>query len=52
MGRFSTTLNVKCADLVNAFTELMKKRGFETCKEDEATLSYLVAQSGEWATCA
>ena len=52
MGRFSTTLNVKCANLANVFTELMKKRGFESCKEDEATLSYLVAQGGEWATCA
>ncbi|MDE6733696.1 MAG: hypothetical protein K2J77_12590 [Oscillospiraceae bacterium] len=52
MGRFSTTLNVKCADFVSAFTELMKKRGYETCKEDEAALSYLVAQGGEWATCA
>lgn len=52
MGRFSTTLNVKCADLAKVFTELMKKRGFETCKEDEASLSYLVAQGGEWATCA
>lgn len=52
MGRFSTTLNIKNADFANSFTELMKKRGFETCKEDEASLSYLVAQGGEWATCA
>lgn len=52
MGRFSTTLNVKCADFASAFTELMKKRGFEPCKEDEAALSYLIAQSGGWATIA
>lgn len=47
MGRFSTTLNVKCANLADAFTELMKKRGYETCKADEAALSYLVAQGGK-----
>lgn len=35
MGRFSTTLNVKCADFAGAFIELMKKRGYVTCKEDE-----------------
>lgn len=52
MGRFSTTLNIKSADFANAFTELMKKRGFETCKADEASLSYLVAQGEKWATCA
>lgn len=52
MGRFSTTLNIKNTDLAKEFTELMKKRGYETCKADEATLSYLIAQGGEWATCA
>lgn len=50
MGRFSTTLNVKSKNFASMFTEIMKKRGFEPCQADEAALSYLIAQSGGWAT--
>lgn len=50
MGRFSTTLAVKSADLANEFTKLMKKRCFELCEEDVASLVYLVAQGDTWAT--
>ena len=52
MGRFSTNINVKCADFADKFTEIMKKRGYETCTEDYATLSYVIAQGSFWATLA
>lgn len=52
MGRFSTNINVKCADFADKFTEIMKKRGYETCTEDYATLSYVIAQGQFWATLA
>ncbi len=52
MGRFSNGLNIKSTDFVNAFTELMKKRGFVPCDEGAAELSYFVEQGGEWAALA
>lgn len=52
MGRFSANVNVKCADFARALTELMTKRGFEVCGEEDASRSYLIAQGGEWATVA
>lgn len=55
MGRFSTTVQIKNnADrmkFINSFCDVMKKRGFEPCSEDEAALSYLLAfGEGGWAT--
>lgn len=52
MGRFSMNVNVKCADLANKFTEIMKKHGYEICTEDNASMSYLIAQGKDWATIA
>lgn len=53
MGRFSTTVQIKAnEDFFDAFGKMMKKRGFEPCKEAEASLSYYVALSGSWATLA
>lgn len=53
MGRFSTTVQIKAnGDFLTAFGEMMKKRGFEPCSENDAALSYLVALSGGWATLA
>lgn len=55
MGRFSATVQIKNnADrtgFVNSFCDMMKKRGFEPCSEDEAALSYLLAfGEGGWVT--
>lgn len=54
MGRFSKTVQIKgSADKVkDRFCEVMKKRGFVPCQEDEAALSYLLAFGGGWATLA
>ena len=52
MGRFSMNVNVKCADLASKFTEIMKKHGYEICTEDNASISYLIAQGKDWATLA
>lgn len=57
MGRFSTTVQVKDSlgriKFVNSFCEMMKKRGFVPCSEDEAALSYLlVFGEGGWVTLA
>lgn len=52
MGRFSINVNVKCANFTAAFTEIMKKRGYEPCTEDYASFSYMIAQGGDWATLA
>ena len=53
MGRFSTTVHIKeNGDFMTAFGEMMKKRGFEPCSENDAALSYFVALSGGWATLA
>lgn len=53
MGRFSTTVHIKAnGDFLTAFGEMMKKRGFEPCSENDAALSYFVALSGGWATLA
>lgn len=49
MGRFSDGLVIKKADFVNAFNELMKKRGYVPCDESAAELSYFVEQGREWA---
>lgn len=53
MGRFSTTVHIKAnGDFLTAFGEMMKKRGFEPCSENDAALSYFIALSGGWATLA
>ena len=56
MGRFSTTVHIKNnADrmrFVNTFCDIMKKRGFVPCAEDEAAQSYLFAFGEGWATIA
>lgn len=52
MGRFSMNVNVKCTDLASKFTEIMKKNGYEICTEDNASMSYLIAQGKDWATLA
>lgn len=56
MGRFSTTVHIKNnADrmrFVNTFIDVMKKRGYVPCSEDEAAQSYLFAFSEGWVTLA
>lgn len=56
MGRFSTTVHIKNnvdrMRLVNTFCDIMKKRGFVPCKEDEAAVSYLLAFGEGWVTLA
>lgn len=52
MGRFSKTVHIKgSADKVkDLLCEVMKKRGFVPCSEDEAALSYLLAFGGSRTT--
>ena len=55
MGRFSTTVQIKNntdrAGFISAFNDVMAKRGFVPCSEDEAAKSYLLAFSeGGWVT--
>ncbi len=57
MGRFSTTIQIKNnidrSSFINSFCDVMKKRGFVPCAEDEAALSYALAFSeGGWVTLA
>lgn len=56
MGRFSTTVHIKNdADrmtFVNKFSDVMKRRGFVPCSEDEAAQSYLFAFGEGWVTLA
>lgn len=52
MGRFSNGIVIKNTGFANAFTELMKKRGYVPCDEIAAELSYFVEQGGEWAALA
>ena len=56
MGRFSTTVHIKNNSdrikFVNTFSDVMKKRGFVPCSEDEAAVSYLLAFGEEWVTLA
>lgn len=57
MGRFSTTVQIKNnidrSSFINSFCDVMKKRGFVPCVEDEATLSYALAFSEDgWVTLA
>ncbi len=56
MGRFSTTVHIKDnagkMRVINTFCEVMKKRGFVPCSEDEAALSYLLAFGEGWVTFA
>lgn len=57
MGRFSTTVHIKNSidrmRFVNSFCDMMKKRGFVPCSEDEAVLSYLLTfGEGGWVTLA
>ncbi len=57
MGRFSTTVHIKDnagrMKIINSFCEVMKKRGFVPCSEDEAALSYLLGfGEGGWVTLA
>ena len=55
MGRFSTTVQIKNGfgnmKFINSFCEVMKKRGFVKCTEDECALSYFMAfGEGGWVT--
>ncbi len=56
MGRFSTTLNIKNNSdregFLKSFCEMMKKRGFVKCNEDEAAVSYALAFGDGWVTIA
>ena len=57
MGRFSTTVQIKNnidrSSFINSFCDVMKKRGFAPCVEDEAALAYALAFSeGGWVTLA
>ncbi len=56
MGRFSTTVHIKNnvdrMRFVNTFSDVMKKRGFVLCSEDEAAQSYLFAFGEGWVTLA
>ena len=56
MGRFSTTVHIKNnvdrMRFVNTFSDVMKKRGFVPCSEDEAAQSYLFAFGEGWVTLA
>lgn len=56
MGRFSTTVHIKNnvdrMRFVNTFCDVMKKRGFAPCTEDEAAVSYLLAFGEGWVTLA
>lgn len=57
MGRFSTTVQIKDnvgrMVFINSLCDVMKKRGFVPCSEDEAVLSYLLAfGEGAWVTLA
>lgn len=56
MSRFSTTVHIKNnvdrMRFVNTFSDIMKKRGFVPCSEDEAAQSYLLAFGEGWATLA
>ncbi len=56
MGRFSTTLNIKNnsdrESFLKSFCEMMKKRGFVKCNEDEAAVSYALAFGNGWVTIA
>lgn len=55
MGRFFSTVQIKDnmgrTRFINSFCDVMKKRGFVPCSEDEAAMSYLLAFSdGGWVT--
>lgn len=57
MGRFSTTVQIKDnagrMRFIDLFCEVMKKRGFVPCSEDETAVSYLLAfGDGGWVTLA
>lgn len=57
MGRFSTTIQIKNnidrSSFINSFCDVMKKRGFVPCAEDEAALSYALAfNEDSWVTLA
>lgn len=56
MGRFSTTVHIKNnvdrMRFVNTFCDVMKKRGFVPCAEDEVAQSYLFAFGEGWVTLA
>lgn len=56
MGRFSTTVHIKNnvdrMRFVDTFSDIMKKRGFVQCSEDEATQSYMFAYGDGWVTLA
>lgn len=56
MGRFSTTVHIKNKfdrmRFVNMFSDIMKKRGFVPCSENEAAQSYLFDFGEGWVTLA
>lgn len=56
MGRFFSSVQIKNngsrEQFLRSFGDVMKKRGFVSCSEDEAEVSYLLAFSerGKWVT--
>ncbi|MDE7398097.1 MAG: hypothetical protein K2N06_01075 [Oscillospiraceae bacterium] len=54
MGRFSTTVQIKNntdrASFISAFNDVMARRGFVPCSEDEAAVSYFFGFSEWWVT--
>lgn len=56
MSRFSTTVHIKNnvdrMRFVNTFSDIMKKRGFVPCSEDETAQSYIFAYDDGWVTLA
>lgn len=56
MGRFFSSVQIKNngskEQFVKSFCDLMKKRGFISCSEDDASVSYMLAFSerGKWVT--
>lgn len=56
MGRFFTSVQIRSNNskeqFIKSFSNMMKKRGFVPCSEDEAVSSYILAfsESGKWVT--
>lgn len=54
MGRFSATVHIKSdidkSKFKDLFCDVLKKRGFEPCSEDEATASYVLDFGEGWVT--
>ena len=56
MGRFFSSVqiknNVSREQFIKAFGDVMKKRSFVPCSEEESSVSYILAfsESGKWVT--